>query len=389
MECPRKMKLRIHNLEEPNIAPHINCSDAGVQTTISPPLSFPVNPEADVAVSPKQVEKTPKGTDDAQSSTCSEQPRQSVPDEMLKVVQLQQVNILSLMQVVGLSFLMANVQQNVPQTAARLVHNNQIVNFQVGRSTASGESEQREETLGNQEQVIQRKEPSNQKDKKTCDQNSKKDEFCSSQEQVIQSNRLSDKKDMKGIDHDKSRAEIPGYQDQLIQKKWQCKNKDKKVCYQKNERDELTGNSEQVTKGKWVGDQKDKKSKKNKRDELSGNHEQAIKSRRLGNEKDKQTNGSNNKSLVTLGNNEPVTLSKYLCHKKNEKNRKRNKDKTPEEIQQVIKSNTEKQKSSAKESDSQGSSSQPVGRDSARGRTTICQGSPKSIGNMGFVYSNV
>ncbi|XP_051784014.1 RING finger protein PFF0165c-like [Erpetoichthys calabaricus] len=308
-----------------------------------------MSPEPDVAVSPKQVETTPKGTDEAQPSTCSEHSRQSVPDEMLKVVQLQQVNILSLMQVVGLSFLMANVQQNVPQTAARLVHNNQIVNLQVRRSTASDESEQRDETPGNQEQVIQRKELSNRKDEQTRDQNSKKDEFCSNQEQVIQSNRLSDKKDMKGIDDDKNRAEIPGSQDQLIQKKWQRKNKDKKACYQKNERNEL----KQVTKGKWVGDQKDKKSKKNKGDELSGNQEQAIKSRRLGNEKDKQTNGSNNKSLVTPGNNEHVTLSKCLCHKKNEKNRKKNKDKTPDGIQQVIKSNTEKQKSSDKESDSQ------------------------------------
>ncbi|XP_039606484.1 ciliogenesis and planar polarity effector 1 isoform X3 [Polypterus senegalus] len=209
----------------------VSCQDANVQTPTIPSVYLPTSQNCDAEYTPShgpaQQQGAQNGTPDAQSSTTSEAVRQMLQDEMFRLVQLQQVNFMSLMQVVGLSFLnMPNVQQNLPQAATAMMNNSQNVNPSLRSSFFSEEIQPSNKALDNQEQVFTSKSLNNPNLQGSTNEITTRDEVPRNQEQILWSN-----------------------DNQKFQK----------ISGQCNKKDETAGHSKQIFQGMSLNDQQDRK----------------------------------------------------------------------------------------------------------------------------------
>ncbi|KAJ6656118.1 hypothetical protein lerEdw1_004169 [Lerista edwardsae] len=104
----------------------VSCSQTSFTIVSSVPSSDPIGPKKEEV----EAREPP-----AQSLTTSEAVRQMLQDEMFKLVQLQQINFMSLMQVVGSSFAnLPNMSQQLPQLQPFQPERSHLSNF--GRTDA-------------------------------------------------------------------------------------------------------------------------------------------------------------------------------------------------------------------------------------------------------------
>ncbi|RXN00008.1 hypothetical protein EOD39_10435 [Acipenser ruthenus] len=104
----------------------------------------------------------------------SEAVRQMLQDEMFRLVQLQQINFMSLMQVVGSSFMnLPNVQQNLQEAQSNQMNGNQPLNRINERPRQSTGVQHREPVLCNQQQSSLEKHTGSSKNLNADDQSNK------------------------------------------------------------------------------------------------------------------------------------------------------------------------------------------------------------------------
>ncbi|MGH0126188.1 UNVERIFIED_CONTAM: hypothetical protein FKN15_005584 [Acipenser sinensis] len=104
----------------------------------------------------------------------SEAVRQMLQDEMFRLVQLQQINFMSLMQVVGSSFMnLPNAQQNLQEAQPNQMNGNQPLNLINERPRQSTGVQHREPALCNQQQSYLEKHTGSSKNLNADDQSNK------------------------------------------------------------------------------------------------------------------------------------------------------------------------------------------------------------------------
>ncbi|XP_041110948.1 ciliogenesis and planar polarity effector 1 isoform X3 [Polyodon spathula] len=197
LECPRTFPAREQELEQMVALPQAEGTkaksslpnsvsvDMAAAKTSSPVIggepspAFPVqfhtpDPIPGLSSTTLPIGESQRREPNTQLLANSEAVRQMLQDEMFRMVQLQQINFMSLMQVVGSSFMnLPNVQQNLQQTQSNQMNGNQPLNLINERPRQSTGVQHREPAPCNQQQSSLEKHAGSSKNLNADDQSNK------------------------------------------------------------------------------------------------------------------------------------------------------------------------------------------------------------------------
>ncbi|XP_058880878.1 ciliogenesis and planar polarity effector 1 isoform X2 [Acipenser ruthenus] len=199
LECPRTFPAREQELEQMVALPQAEGTNAksGLPNSVSADMaaaetSSPVTggdpcpafcvqfhtpdptPGLSATTVPIETGEPQRRDPNTQPLANSEAVRQMLQDEMFRLVQLQQINFMSLMQVVGSSFMnLPNVQQNLQEAQSNQMNGNQPLNRINERPRQSTGVQHREPVLCNQQQSSLEKHTGSSKNLNADDQSNK------------------------------------------------------------------------------------------------------------------------------------------------------------------------------------------------------------------------